>query len=116
MPNENQGGKPEVIKILRAQGKKSRRTWQKTDIEVFCYTIIHETGVAFLYTNYTYFPYEENVVFELRNLGIVNNHEENVVRFQLEPYSEFLLFLERKDLDKEFAFKTRNYYKYYPEK
>ena len=116
MPNENQGGKPELIKILREQGKKSKRTWQKKDIEVFCYTIIHETGVAFLYTNYTYFPYEENVVFELRNLGIVNNHEENVVRFQLEPYSEFLLFLERKDLDKEFAFKTRNYYKYYPEK
>lgn len=116
MPNEKQGGKPELIKILREQGKKSKRIWQKKEIEVFCYTIIHETGVAFLYTNYTYFPFEENVVFDLKNLEIVNNHEENVVRLQLEPYSEFLLFLERKDLDKEFSFKTRNYYKYYPEK
>jgi len=113
---EKIGGKPELLKLLKEHGHRSKRIWNKKEIEVFCYTLIHETGVAFLYTNYTYFPYEENVVFELENLELVNRNEENVVRFELEPYSEFFLFLNRKDQEKPFEYKTKNYYKYYPEK
>ena len=93
-----------------------KRIWKNSEIEVCCYTYLHEEGVVLLYTNYTYFPYEENVVWELENLEIVNRNEEGVVRFQLEPYSEYLLFLKKVKEDESYSFRSKCYYKYYPEK
>lgn len=109
-------GKAKLIKVIKDIGRKSKRVYQNKEIEVYCYAMLHEGGVVFLYTNYTYFPYEENVVWELENLKIVNQNEENVVRFQMEPYSEYFIFLDRIDRNKPYSFKTKCYYKYYPEK
>ena len=109
-------GKPELVKIMKEHGNMSHRMWKEDKIEVYCYTLMHEEGVVLLYTNYTYFPYEENIFLEVENLEIMNINEENVVRFQLEPYTEYLVFLNRINENKPFSFKTKCYYKYYPEK
>lgn len=109
-------GKAKLIKVMKDIGRKSKRIYENKEIEVFCYTLLHDAGVVILYTNYTYFPYEENVIWELENLKLINQNEENVVRFQMEPYSEYFIFLDRIDINKPYSFKTKCYYKYYPEK
>lgn len=54
-------------------------------------------------------------MFELENLIIENPNENNVVRFQLEPFSDQFIFLKSIVSNKAYAYKVKCYYKFYPD-
>ena len=80
--------------LIQSNCKPVKRVWEGKvfsslnyylikDINVSVFTYPHENGVVILYLNYTDDVYEENVVFSLTNLFIVNKNEENTLRFLL---------------------------------
>ncbi len=64
--------------------------------------------------NKSYYPYEEILNFELKNLGLQNDaQQEGLLKIQLEPFSEYLVFLKRIEEDKNFSYKAFSNYKYF---